>query len=271
MLKDRRPILTTFADKVAVREYVARVVGRDVLTECYAIAARPEELDRASLPREFVAKSSHACGGVWIVADFAPANGLVFPGGRPLTDGATALEGWCWVLVRPALLDWEVMTASFRRWLSIDFGAQFVEWAYSGVPPQILVEERLRGPDGRQPDEYKLYVLHGRVELLHVDTRRFVDHHRNLYLRDWTPLQVRRDVHPRGEVRRPPRLLGRLIEVAEALGQDTDFVRVDLYDMGDRVVFGELTNYPGGGEQAFTPPSYDDQLGRLWTLPRRYE
>ena len=61
-------------------------MGPDVLTECYAIASDPDELDRAILPREFVAKSSHASGGVWIVADFAPADGAVFPGGRPLTD-----------------------------------------------------------------------------------------------------------------------------------------------------------------------------------------
>jgi len=64
----------------------------------------------------------------------------------------------------------------------------------------------------------------------------------------------------------------RIVEVAEALGQETDFVRVDLYETGDRVVFGELTNYPSGGEKNnFTPPSYDDELGRLWTVPRRYE
>jgi hypothetical protein len=30
-----------------------------------------------------------------------------------------------------------------------------------------------------------------------------------------------------------------MIEVAERLGADLDFVRVDLYTIGDRVVFGE--------------------------------
>ena len=38
-----------------------------------------------------------------------------------------------------------------------------------------------------------------------------------------------------------------MIEIAERLGEGVDFVRVDLYDVDGRVVFGELTNYPAGG------------------------
>lgn len=270
MLKDRRPILTTFADKVAVRDYVARVVGPEVLTECYAIVDHPDELERANLPREFVAKSSHASGGVWIVADFAPAEGAVIPAGRSLGKIMHPLEDWAYVLVRPERLDWETMSASFRRWLTMDYSALSVEWAYCGIPPRILVEELLHGPDGRQPDEHKVFVIHGRVEMLCVDTCRFLDQHRSLYLRDWTPLEVRKDVYPLHDDRPPPRLLGRIVEVAEALAQETDFVRVDLYDTGERVVFGELTNYPGAGKMDFNPASYDDELGQHWTLPPRY-
>ena len=189
-----------------------------------------------------------------------------------MVDSGHLLEDWCWVLVRPDRLDWELMTESFRRWLTMDYSAHQVEWAYHGVLPRVLVEERLRGPDGGQPDEYNLFVLHGRVELLFVDQRRYVDRHKDFYLRDWTPVDVQKgDIYPRGKPPRP-RLLDRIVEVAEALGQETDFVRVDLYETGDRVVFGELTNYPSGGEKNnFTPPSYDDELGRLWTVPRRYE
>ena len=119
----------------------------------------------------------------------------------------------------------------------------------TAIQPRILVEERLQGPDGRQPDEYNLFVLHGRVELLFVDQRRYVDHHKDFYLRDWTPVDVQKgNIYPRGNPPRP-RLLARIVEVAEALGQETDFVRVDLYDTGDRVVFGELTNYPSAGRR----------------------
>ena len=41
MLKDRRPLLTTFADKVAARAYVASVAGPEYLTACYAVLGDP--------------------------------------------------------------------------------------------------------------------------------------------------------------------------------------------------------------------------------------
>jgi hypothetical protein len=270
MLKDRRPLLATFADKVAVRDYVARVAGRECLTECYAVVSDPEELDRDTLPREFVAKSSHGSGGVWIVSERAPEEGLVLPGDRPLSDPASSLTDWCWVLTTPDRLDWEQLVGSFRHWLTMNYGVDRIEWAYIHVPPRIIVEELLRTRDGRHASEWKLFVFHGRVRLLYVDVDRYVDHRRNFYLRDWTPLEIRKDRYPPGEVCPPPEALGRMLEVAEALGQETDFVRVDLYDVDGRVVVGELTNYPSGGIANFSPTSYDAVLGRSWTLPRRY-
>src|SRR5262245_31125534 len=73
MLRDRRRLLTTFADKAAVREYVASRVGRDVLTTLYTVTDAPRTLT-SELPREFVVKPTHASGACVVVADFAPAD-----------------------------------------------------------------------------------------------------------------------------------------------------------------------------------------------------
>ncbi len=67
-----------------------------------------------------------------------------------------------------------------------------------------------------------------------------------------------------------PARLREMIAVAESLGDGTDFVRVDLYLLPDRIVFGELTSYPAGGDSPFEPPSFDVEFGRHWTVPRRY-
>src|SRR5206468_179681 len=99
---------------------------------------------------------------------------------------------------------------------------------------------------------------------------RFQDHRRNLYLPDWQPVDVEYKCR-RSDVELPkPRSLPVLLEVAEALGQETDFIRVDLYDLAGRIVFGELTNYPGGGQERFTPAAYDEELGAWWSPPARY-
>lgn len=64
--------------------------------------------------------------------------------------------------------------------------------------------------------------------------------------------------------------LGEMIDLAERLASGTDFIRVDLYHLPDRIVFGELTNYPAGGDSPFHPPEFDAVFGAPWTVPRRY-
>lgn len=56
-----------------------------------------------------------------------------------------------------------------------------------------------------------------------------------------------------------------MISIAEQLAGDIDFVRVDLYDAGERIVFGELTNYPWGGIPIWNP-AFDEWLGSWWHL-----
>ena len=62
-----------------------------------------------------------------------------------------------------------------------------------------------------------------------------------------------------------------MIEVAERLGAETDFVRVDLYVLPNRIVVGELTSFPAAGDSPFDPPSFNARFGRHWTVPPRYE
>jgi TupA-like ATPgrasp len=222
----------------------------------------PRDLERARLPREFVVKPNHASGAVWIVSDVAVPVAAALP---------PATRGWGTVLTRPDELDWNMLVACSQAWLSRNFGDEMLEWAYRDIRPRILVEELLHGSDGRvPPNDYKFFVFHGRVRLVKVTTDRHGAKRGNFFLPDWSPLDVR-GPYPRADTETPrPLQLERMVDVAEALGVDTDFVRVDLYETSERVVFGELTNYPDGGRQKFTPSSFDLDLGQWWEPPRRY-
>ena len=61
------------------------------------------------------------------------------------------------------------------------------------------------------------------------------------------------------EIPRPSRL-AEMIEVARALSTGFDFVRVDLYEIDERVMFGELTFTPAGGVMNY----YDDEFNLKW-------
>lgn len=52
-----------------------------------------------------------------------------------------------------------------------------------------------------------------------------------------------------------------MIKVAEELSKGFKFLRVDLYNVEDKIYFGELTFYPAAGMGAFVPEEWDEKLG----------
>jgi hypothetical protein len=50
-------------------------------------------------------------------------------------------------------------------------------------------------------------------------------------------------------------------EVASLI--DSPFIRVDLYERGKDIVFGEITPHPTGGTSYFVP-EWDEKLGQAW-------
>ena len=57
-----------------------------------------------------------------------------------------------------------------------------------------------------------------------------------------------------------PKLLNEMVDVARTLSADFDFVRVDLYEFGGKVMFGELTFSPACGVMDY----YTDDLIARW-------
>ena len=261
MAFDRRPALARFADKVAIRDFVAGRLGRDYLTESYGVYQRGGDIDWARLPREFVVKASHGSGAVVVVWEGAERRPFPGPGWR---------ARWDWSVAHPDEVAHEELGRLCDRWLRLryEYGpGRMPEWAYRNVPPAILVEELLVSDDGRLPDDYKLFAFDGRCALIQVDSARFEDHRRDLFDCDWNLLPVRlryanADVHAAR-----PRNLDAMVAAAEELSRGMDFVRVDLYSVKNRVVVGELTNYPEAGTALFEPDEFNRTLGALWAIP----
>ncbi len=272
--RDRRPILTTFADKVGVRDYVAAQVGSDVLSTVYDVVDDPVRLDWAKLPEEFACKTAHSSGGVILVWGGAdPSNVLPAPGAK---------VGWEEIQLHPSNLDRRRMGAICTRWLRTPYawGCGSFEWAYQGVPRRLLIEELHTDVSGQLAPTWLFYVIHGRCQLVRA---RLSGGRRGFFTPEGVLVNVSyvrqdaADASPRPAIRSapvPPLPTGRwrrMIEIAERLGAHTDLVRVDLFDVDGRIVFGELTNYPGAGRSRFDPPEFDRELGRLWTVPRTYD
>jgi glutathione synthase/RimK-type ligase-like ATP-grasp enzyme len=230
---DRRPLFRTFADKYAVRQFVARHQLQDILPELYCIEARPEHINFDFLPQRFVVKPTHGSGWVRVVHD------------KDSLDRAELLR-------------------TCQKWLDSDFYAFLREPQYKGVPRRIMIEEFIDDGSGESPRDYKFFVFNGRVQLIQIDGDRFAGHRRSLYTRDWRDTGVRFHYERiEAPVPKPPHH-ELMVQIAEQLSEGLDFIRVDLYDTDHQVYFGEMTATPGCGLDRFEPAAMDEKLGDLW-------
>ncbi len=233
MLYDRRPILTLFADKILVRDYVRARVGEKYLTTIYQIAKSPEEIDWSSLPERYFAKTNHGSSMNIFMDPFARSEKAI-----------------------------ETMKGILRRWLNTDYSDYCGEWCYRNIPEKVVyVEEDLGSPDKR-PIDWKFHLFDGKVYCFSVHK----DRRSNFYDRNLRLLNVKQLQENFSETLIFPDNMEEMFFVAERLAEGMDYVRVDLYNIDGRIVFGELTNYPHAGLAPFDPPEFDDELGAQWKL-----
>lgn len=232
----RDPRMPQLADKVAVRDFVvARGAGAH-LARCYGVWKRVAEVPFAALPPTFVLKVAWGSGMNLICHD-------------------------------PAAFDIARAKATLTAWAQRNHYWNHREWAYKSIRPRILAEELLLDASGQIPEDYKFFCFDGVPRLIQVDRDRFTRHTQNFYTPDWTLLPVRCK-HPPGEPMLPrPASLPTMLALAGTLSADFPFVRVDLYALPDRVVFGEMTWYPQAGTATFEPARYEDEFGAWLRVP----
>lgn len=60
-----------------------------------------------------------------------------------------------------------------------------------------------------------------------------------------------------------------MLEISKCLSKDFRFVRVDLYQIEEKVYFGELTFTPDGGMLSYFTGEFDKNMGQLLFLEER--
>jgi hypothetical protein len=259
MAYDRDPRLITFADKLRVRDFVSSAIGSQYLPKLISQVGSAEDLDRLALPYEFALKSNNGSGAMILVWNGASKVSKL-PAHARKTD-------WDKYLVHPESFDRNRANEIARVWLRQNFyyrPGYFPEWAYRSIEPALLVEEIMLDKAGSLPADYKFFMVGGACEFIQVDSSRYQKHTRDLFTVNWERIEGTYKYPSSGVDMQPPQKLQEMLEVAGALTQGIDFLRVDLYETIQGVKFGELTNYPGGGIEKFTPNSLDKKLGIQW-------
>jgi hypothetical protein len=237
MLYHRIPEVRRLADKYEVRNYVAQQVGGWLLNDLYGVWDHPSALVFDQLPKSFVLKVTSGSGQNILCRD-------------------------------KSQLDLEKTQRKLAKWMKRSEYRVAREWCYKDIRPRIICERLLSDEGGAIPSDFKFFCFNGEPLFVQLDTDRFTNHRRDLFDLDWKLLPFRIEYPSCGrEVQRPPNI-ETMISVARSLSRGFPFVRVDLYSIRERVIFGEMTWYPEGGLGRFTPEIYDLHLGQALTLPK---
>lgn len=235
----RNKQLSQCVDKYLVREYVKSKGLEEILNTLYGVYENVAEIDLASLPNQFVLKSTNGGGGINII-----------------------------ICKDKEKLDFESIKDTLENWLVPKKISSGREWAYQGLKPRIIAEKYLINEDSPTGgiNDYKFFCFNGKPEYIALDVDRYTNHKRNFYDVDWNYLGVTFDRPSLGDVLPKPKGLKEMLDVATILSKDFPFVRVDLYYVNRSVVFGEMTFYPWSGYAKFFPDKYDYILGEKFDL-----
>lgn len=235
-LNDKREILIQHADKLAVREYIKNQFGEEILIPLFKVFNSYREIQIENLPNEpFIVKTTHDSGNFHIVKD------------KSMVNLKTIQVDMHW--------------ACRRNYYWIDR-----EWQYGKIEPKIIIEKLLQD-NGRIPNDYKFNCFNGKVEFIYVSVDREGINKRNIYSRNWEPLlftwakKYKNHKELRGPEIDPPINFDKMIEIAENVAENYDYVRVDLYNINGQIYFGEITHCHGGGFDQIQSREWDFRLG----------
>lgn len=233
------PLFHQCADKYAVREYVKSKGFGSILNDIYGVYDSEEEIPFDTLPNQFVLKINNASGYNIICKD-------------------------------KTKLDIAKTKKQLKEWLvaSEGFGFESGEWQYAYTKPRVLVEKYLGSLGETSLVDYKFNCFRGNVYSCFVAYNRSVtDPHGEVcyddYDIDWNLTEAIKPIwHKNRKVFPRPTTYSTMLEIASKLSEDFDYVRVDLYEIEGKVLFGELTFAPNG----YVPDFYEqwmlDKLGK---------
>lgn len=242
----KNPLMVQCVDKYDVREYVKSKGLENILIPCYGVYDSPEEIDWASLPNQFVMKDTLGGGGtsVIIVKDKSKEN-------------------------------IEELKRRATEWVKIDARKRDAgrEWPYyRGKKHRIIVEQYIDSDDKNGGlIDYKFFCFNGTPSWMYVIADRKIGSGAGfgIFDSDFNKSNVIRvDERPLERIVEKPAAFELMKRIASKLSRDFPEARVDLYEVKGKIKFGEITFYDGSGYMTFNPDYFDEELGKLFKLPR---
>ncbi len=237
-----KPVFTSLVDKIAAKKIVSEKIGDEYIIPTIAIYNKPEDIEFDRLPNQFVLKTTNGGGN----------NGVIICRDKSRLNRAQTID-------------------KISKALEANIYTTYREKPYKDIPPQIFVEQYMQNEDNSELTDYKFYCFKGKPKYCQVIANRNTNESIDFFDMDWVHQSfygLNRTCKNSNNSIPCPKNFEKMKVIAGSLSNDLEFLRVDLYEINNRIYFGEMTFYPGSGFGAFTPDIWDYILGDLIELPK---
>lgn len=236
-LNDFHDFYTDIVDKYEVRKFVESKIGDKYLTKLFGVWSNFDEIDISKLPNSFVLKCTHDSGGVLVCKDKGSIN----------------------------LID---ARKKFNKAIKKNFFDIGRELPYKKITPRIICEELLTNNDGSEIMDFKFFCFHGVPKFMYIASDRSFDTKFDFFDLSFKKFDLKQYYPNSNKPFKKPDNFDEMIDIARKLSVGFPHVRIDLYNVNNKIYFGEITFYHLSGFKRFKPDNFDYAFGEYINLDR---
>lgn len=224
---------TMCADKILVRDYVKKKLGKDISIPIIGIYNKFDDIDFSKLPKDYVIKTNHG----------SHTN----------------------LIVRNGNINKAAAKRKFENWLSKDWSWYGYELHYIPIKRKILIEQFM--PSQKTLLDYKFFCFNGEPKVMYVgDDGNYSNPTCDFFDMNFNHLSIKMHDPNAKIMPKKPENFELMKEYAKKLCEDFKFVRVDFYEINGRLYFGELTFIPSAAYIHYRNDNDDFEFGRMLEL-----
>ena len=230
---NNNPIITQCVDKYRVREYIENKGYKNILNDLIGVYDNANQITWKDLPEKFVLKCNFGCG-----------YNIICKNKKDIDEGTTK--------------------KILNKWMKENYTLKYAEIQYKDVKKKIICEKFLED----DIIDYKFFCFNGIPQFLYVSSglgEKNENCHKMCYYDcNWNKLNIARAGYqlPDKDFDKP-KMFDEMMKISKDLSKDFPFVRVDLFNINDKIYFSELTFIPTGGVMKITPEEKDLEWGNL--------
>ena len=238
-LYDRNPAYLRMVDKYEAKKYVSDIIGEKYIIPTIGVWDKFDDIDFDKLPVQFVLKCTHDSGSTIVCKDKS---------------------------------DFDYIAAKKKITMALKINSYLPgrEWVYKDLKPRIIAEKYMHDKNNESILDYKLFCFDGDPKCLFIATERHLgDEHVKFDFFDtkFKHLDIVQKHEQSGKFIQKPTCFDEMLRLSRILSAGIPHIRVDFYEINQKLYFGELTFYHHGGTIPFKTKEWDGILGNWINLP----